>query len=62
MMGTMRKAGAVVRTGLGWPTWIRTMTKGSKDPCATFTPSPKRAGEGMPERIGGNPKVQFSAV
>lgn len=23
----------------GWPTWIRTMNKGFKDPCVTITPS-----------------------
>lgn len=23
----------------GWPSWTRTMSKGSKDPCATITPT-----------------------
>jgi hypothetical protein len=29
---------------VGCPTWIRTTTKGSKDLCATFTPSDKNIG------------------
>jgi len=28
---------------IGCPTWIRTTTKGSKDLCATITPSDKKA-------------------
>ena len=33
------------------------MTKGSKDPCATFTPSANSAGETRADRFLGNPKV-----
>ena len=33
------------------------MTKGSKDPCATFTPSANSAGELRADRFLGNPKV-----
>ena len=29
--------------GIGRPTWIRTMTKGFKDPCAAITPSANSA-------------------
>ena len=31
--------------GIGCPTWIRTKTKASKGPCATFTPSDKPAAQ-----------------
>jgi hypothetical protein len=31
----------IAKFWLGCPTWIRTRTKGSKDPCATITPSDK---------------------
>src|SRR4051794_32173531 len=34
----------VIRGKIGCPTWIRTMTKASKEPCATITPSDNARG------------------
>ena len=46
--------------GIGWPTWIRTMTKGFKDPCAAITPSANSAqqSKGLASRLKVNSSIR----
>ncbi|MEY2789809.1 MAG: hypothetical protein RLZZ34_2952 [Verrucomicrobiota bacterium] len=47
--------------GIGWPTWIRTMTKGFKDPCAAITPSANNArqSKGLASRLKVNSSIRL---
>ena len=43
-VGPQRRRKVIPISEIGWPTWIRTMNKGFKDPCVTLTPSAKPRG------------------
>lgn len=43
---------------VGWPSWTRTMSKGSKDPCATITPTATSAEKLVGDAFQENKKTQ----
>ncbi len=46
----------------GCPTWIRTMTKASKGPCATITPSDKPEEKYRPDSFSAKKKLPISSI